>query len=176
MIHNAFKSLFVLLLTLTSLAAYANEDLAKLTQINRYWNDNIIQGADKDIWGVENYWATPQETLEKGMGDCEDIAIGKLFSALESGIDPAKLRLAHVVLTHRSGEEEAHMVLAYYETPTSEPLYLDNTTALIRPASKREDLREVVTLGFEGIFVNNLKRANANQSKLWTSLVSRTSF
>lgn len=35
---------------------------------------------------------------------------------------------------------EAHMVLTYFETPSSEPLVLDNLRKTIQPASKRDDL------------------------------------
>ena len=35
---------------------------------------------------------------------------------------------------------EAHMVLTYFETSSSEPLVLDNLRKTIQPASKRDDL------------------------------------
>jgi hypothetical protein len=28
--------------------------------------------SDKDVWNVADYWQTPQETMDKGTGDCED--------------------------------------------------------------------------------------------------------
>ena len=37
---------------------------------------NIIEGkGDYEIWGINDYWATPYETLQKGAGDCEDLSI-----------------------------------------------------------------------------------------------------
>ena len=44
------------------------------------------------------------------------------------------------------------MVLAYYATPDSAPLILDNLDGAIRPASQRTDLQPVFSFKSEGIF------------------------
>jgi hypothetical protein len=37
--------------------------------------NNIDYCYDKEQYGVADYWATPEETLASGKGDCEDMAI-----------------------------------------------------------------------------------------------------
>lgn len=50
---------------------------------------------DRDIWGIEDHWATPREFLQLG-GDCEDFAIAKYFALRELGIAPDAMRIAGV--------------------------------------------------------------------------------
>src|SRR5690625_319973 len=49
----------------------------QLEAINRFWNQIAVAGEDIDIWGVEDYWASPLETLGVGAADCEDYEIGR---------------------------------------------------------------------------------------------------
>ena len=44
------------------------------------------------------------------------------------------------------------MVLAYYATPQSEPLILDNLIGEIRPASRRPDLTPVFSFNGQGLW------------------------
>lgn len=166
---SAIISLF---LSATAVAQSPSE-IQLLVEINNKWNRSIMASTDLAVWGVEDYWATPAETLQKGQGDCEDFAIGKMFSAIEAGISPAKLRLIAVELTHLNGSKESHMVLGYYASRNSEPLILDNLVSFIKPVSQRTDLAERLSIGFEGIFVNNKLQAPATQSASWKSMVSR---
>lgn len=46
-------------------------------------------------WGVEDYWATPGEFVEKD-GDCEDYAIAKFFALRSLGHEDLDLRVAVV--------------------------------------------------------------------------------
>ena len=65
---------------LTSLAEA--DDAARLDGVNRFFNRRIAFRDDLQVWHVEDYWASPLETLQQGMGDCEDFAIAKYFSLL----------------------------------------------------------------------------------------------
>ena len=56
------------------------------------------------------------------------------------GVQIERLRITYVKSERRN---QAHMVLAYYEDPTKEPLILDNLTSKILPATKRPDLTPV---------------------------------
>ncbi len=109
---------------------------------------------DQEVWNQVDYWASPLETLDKGMGDCEDFAIAKYFSLLAVGVPPARLRLVYVRLQigGAGGPSQAHMVLAYYATPQAEPLILDNLVTEIRPASRRPDLTPVFSFNSEGLW------------------------
>jgi len=119
-------------------------DLEKLESVNRYFNQRIRWVEDPVLWQQDDYWATLLETLAKEAGDCEDFAIAKYVSLLLAGMQEQQLRLTYVRMQRGPfTEPEAHMILAYYATPTSEPLILDNLDDEIKPASRRPDLTPV---------------------------------
>lgn len=116
-------------------------ELQKLDLVNNFFN-TLSWRSDLENWGVEDYWATPLETLIRGAGDCEDFAIGKYFTLLEAGVDEERLRLSYVWRWHE-GEREAHLVLAYYAEEGSRPLILDNLVADALVLEERQDLEKV---------------------------------
>jgi len=153
----------------------------KLVRINDLFNRYIRFEADQDIWGEEDYWATPLETIGKGRGDCEDIAIAKYFSLTTAGVPVNKLRLVYVRATvkHFSGPvQQAHMVLAYYPAPNAEPLILDNLVARIRPAGQRRDLLPIFSFNSEaiwsGVSASASKDPGSRQMTRWQDLQQRT--
>jgi len=129
----------------------------KLKRINEFFNRKILFLDDIQIWGQTDYWATPLETLAKGKGDCEDFTIAKYFTLLSAGMPNEQLRLIYVkarIGGPASNVTQAHMVLAWYETPEAEPLILDNLITDIRPASRRADLQPVFSFNSMGIWSN----------------------
>ncbi|WP_459936463.1 transglutaminase-like cysteine peptidase [Desulfonatronum parangueonense] len=120
-------------------------DLEKLEKVNQFFNTRIMYVTDMELWGVEDYWATPFEFLSRNAGDCEDFAIAKYFTLKAMGVKEEKLNIMYVKALQFG---IAHMVLAYYSTPEAEPLILDNYIDAILPASKRPDLLPV--FGFNG--------------------------
>lgn len=136
-------------------SAKSQGDEAKLKRINDFVNRNIGFEDDFSIWQQSDYWATPLETIGQGRGDCEDFAIFKYLSLRAAGIPDSRLRLIYVkakLNTPNGPMLQAHMVLAYYATPNTEPLVLDNLDATIRPASKRSDLHPVFSFNGGAIF------------------------
>ncbi|MGF1691050.1 transglutaminase-like cysteine peptidase [Photobacterium kagoshimensis] len=108
----------------------------RLESINRFFNQ--LQFIDDDkLWGETDYWATPNEFIGVGGGDCEDFSIAKYFSLLSLGIDDEKLRLVYVKALTLN---QFHMVVAYYPHPAAVPLLLDNLDGEIKPATERLDL------------------------------------
>jgi predicted transglutaminase-like cysteine proteinase len=104
-------------------------DLEKLEQANAFFNSRIRWREDAETWGQSDYWATPLEVMGSGAADCEDFAIAKYATLVLSGVDIDKLRITYVkaqLLGKDDPANSAHMVLAYYPTPTAEPLILDN--------------------------------------------------
>ena len=137
------------------LAGLAGQDeAAKLLAVNDFFNRRIVFASDQEIWGQNDYWASPLEMLEKGRGDCEDYVIGKYFSLIAAGMPSSKLRLVYVraQIGGSDGAVQAHMVLAYYATPGAEPLVLDSLIGEIRPASRRPDLAPVFSFNGEGLW------------------------
>lgn len=127
-----------------------SDEQALLQQVNRFVNRSVRFVSDQQAWGQNDYWATPAETLSRGLGDCEDFAIAKYFSLVRLGIPSAKLRLTFVKALRQN---QAHMVLAYYASPDAQPLILDNLDAQIRPASERSDLLPVYAFNDLGVFL-----------------------
>jgi len=84
-------------------------DDQKLAQANRFFNTRSRWTQDPEIWGENDYWATPLELMGRGMGDCEDFAIAKYVTR----------------------------VLAYHPSATEEPVILDTLITDIRPATTR---------------------------------------
>ncbi|WP_245579331.1 transglutaminase-like cysteine peptidase [Chitinilyticum aquatile] len=159
-----------------SLRSLPDED--KLKRVNEYFNRRIRFEDDQLVWKQADYWATLGETLAKGAGDCEDFTIAKFVTLRELGIAAEKLRLTYVkarIGGASSSVTVAHMVLAYYATPDSEPLILDNLLTDIKPASSRPDLSPVFSFNNEGIFAGSAQRPSAGVDRLsrWKDLLLR---
>lgn len=131
-------------------------DAERLKQVNQFFNRKVVFADDLAIWGQTDYWATPLETMGKGSGDCEDFVIAKFFTLKMMGVPEGKLRLIYVYARMGSGPDapkQAHMVLAFYATPESDPLVLDNLLGDVRSASLRPDLLPVFSFNAQGVFV-----------------------
>jgi len=152
---------------------------AKVASVNIFFNQRIRFVEDIVVWGQNDYWATPLETLYKGAGDCEDFAIAKYFTLLALGIPPARLRLTYVrAAMNREGEISfiPHMVLAYYPQSGKEPLVLDNLVESIQPASARADLRPVFSFNSEGLWEQisgNASSVSPDRLSRWRDLLQR---
>ena len=112
---------------------------AMLNLVNNFFN-RLVFKSDQENWGQADYWASPLEFLISNAGDCEDFAIAKYFTLIAMGVEIERLRITYVKSEKLN---QAHMVLAYYEDPSKEPLILDNLNAKILPATKRPDLTPV---------------------------------
>ena len=126
----------------------------RLQAINEFFNRRVQFRDDLEVWGQVDFWASPFEMLEKGAGDCEDFAVAKYFSLISAGMAAQKLRLVYVraQMGGPGGALQAHMVLAYYATPSAEPLILDNLITEVRPASRRPDLTPVFSFNADGLW------------------------
>lgn len=131
--------------------AAAMDDPARLQAVNRFFNERIAFAPDAVVWGQEDYWASPLETLAQGRGDCEDYAIAKYASLLAAGVAPQRLRLVYV-RAQIGAQAQAHMVLAYQAADAETPLILDNLRADVLPAHQRPDLTPVFSFSTEGLW------------------------
>lgn len=151
-----------------------NEIDDQLYAVNRFFN-KIDFVDDKEHWGKSDYWATPIEFLATNAGDCEDFTIAKYFSLIELGVPAEKLRLMYVTATR---PRQAHMVLAYYETPKSVPLVLDNINKRILPATQRRDLIPIYSFNGDGLWHaksqgQGRRLQSKNNNSLWKNLTER---
>ncbi len=133
-------------------------EVEKVERVNAFFNNLVRWRQDIDVWGRNDYWATPLETMARREGDCEDFSVAKYMTLLLAGIEVNKMRITYVkaqIGRHDSNATEAHMVLAYYPTPSADPLILDNMISEVRPASRREDLRPVFGFNSQGLWVGS---------------------
>jgi predicted transglutaminase-like cysteine proteinase len=159
-------------------ANLSTDETARLQAINQFFNQRILFRSDTEVWGQEDYWASPLEMMGKGEGDCEDYAVAKYFSLLLTGVAESKLRLVYVraKLGSLDGPAVAHMVLAYYPQPGAEPMILDNLISEVRPASRRPDLSPVFSFNGEGLWQGTgLQSAGDPVARLskWRDLLSK---
>jgi predicted transglutaminase-like cysteine proteinase len=83
--------------------------------INRAVNGVINHKSDRELYGVADYWAGFRATVERGAGDCEDIALVKMWMLNALGIPldrihlvlvrSQELRADHAVLIVRFGDD-----------------------------------------------------------------------
>lgn len=143
--------------------------------VNRFFN-KVRFISDEQHWHRNDYWATPVEFLSTNGGDCEDFSIAKYFTLLELGVPDERLRITYVKALKLN---QAHMVLAYYETPTSEPLILDNLVPGILPASLRDDLLPIYSFNGSSLWISKEKgqgrmiEGGSSRIKLWRDLKIR---
>jgi predicted transglutaminase-like cysteine proteinase len=147
--------------------------LQKLQNVNQFFNQLYFVN-DINLWGQKDYWATPLEFLGANAGDCEDFTIAKYFSLREIGIADKKLRLIYVKAIDYN---QFHMVLAYYETPDSVPLILDNLIPQIKPANKRGDLLPIYSFNGTNLWLMKSKNGqlagDSSRLSLWNDLRDR---
>jgi predicted transglutaminase-like cysteine proteinase len=113
----------------------------KLQYINGFFN-RWPSANDIDNFGEEEYWASPEEFMEKGGGDCEDYAIIK-YLALHYFSWPAedlwvvlvtnkKTKVKHAALAARNGKKT--FILCNLSRPAylliPEKQYMENFTPL----------------------------------------------
>jgi len=138
---------------------------ALLGEINRAINLSIRPMSDLAQYGVEDYWASPLESLGSGAGDCEDYAIAKYVALEESGIAPADLQLEIV----RDIEHQAtHAVVEVRYK--DEWLILDNRTLLIMN-TEQTHYYPLLALDHEGVrtFATEVARRRAIQERVAVS-------
>lgn len=146
----------------------------QLEAVNHFFNQMAFVD-DLVVWGKRDYWATPFEFLGAGAGDCEDYSIAKYVSLRDLGIADDKLRLIYVKALQLN---QFHMVLAYYPTPASVPLLLDNLNPEIKPATERPDLQPIYSFNGSKLWLMKLRGqgehvGDASRLKHWNNLRQR---
>lgn len=156
------------------------EESAILIRVNQFFNQRIRFDSDLNIWGLKDYWATPLQTLGKQQGDCEDFSIAKYMTLILMGVPSEQLRLVYVKAAiggAASRTRQAHMVVAYYSEPNTEPLILDNLVGEILPAGQRPDLKPIYSFNSSGLWVGGATAAVAAKPEqrlsLWRDVLSR---
>ncbi|WP_442107879.1 transglutaminase-like cysteine peptidase [Pseudomonas sp. NUPR-001] len=149
-------------------------DQEKLQRVNDFFNRTIRYGEDIDVWKQSDYWASPMQTVEKGMGDCEDFALAKFFTLQLLGIADSQLRMVYATQT---ATQQAHMVLGYWANEQAEPVLLDNLEKAMLPISQRNDLNVKFAFDERNLFSFDHARlqwvSGVDQLPNWQPLLQR---
>ncbi|MCO6187040.1 transglutaminase-like cysteine peptidase [Rhizobium sp. L1K21] len=111
----------------------------RMIAINASVNRSIRYQSDATLYGAADHWATPDETLSNGKGDCEDFAILKMALLAKEGVALSDMALVvvfdqgrglyHAVLDVRAGgrhfilDNLHEAVLSDQQLPNYLPLY-----------------------------------------------------
>ena len=149
----------------------------QLAGVNAFFDEHIQYATDDVVFKEKDYWATPSELFGHSRGDCEDYAIAKYVALLHLGIDSSKLRLIYVkAKIGRSRVTQAHMVLGYYDSPSSDPLVLDSLVSNVLPGSQRTDLIPVFSFNDSGVWQpGKTAQVSSSTSRLskWRDVIER---
>lgn len=115
-----------------------------LAQVNILVNSNIEYAYDITQYGVDDYWASPQEVVANGKGDCEDYAFLKRDILIKMGIPKERFKIIHADVIESSSVAspmvEQHIVLAYYrDEQSNNPIILDNMRTEVMYLRSRTD-------------------------------------
>jgi predicted transglutaminase-like cysteine proteinase len=157
------------------LSLQTSAESEKLEKVNAFFNQMRF-ASDEEIWHQKDYWATRMEFIGMGAGDCEDFVIGKYFTLKQLGISTDKLFFTYVKAIKY---QQAHMVLTYFETPTSVPLVLDNINFKILPATQRNDLIPVYSFNGDALYLakqqglGQVVPSGMQKNKKWFDLIDK---
>ncbi len=134
--------------------------------------NRIIYTKDITLWGQKDYWATPEETLRRFKGDCEDIAIAKYFSLLRQGMPSERLRLVYLLLPS-TNPKIYHLVLEYHHED-GRIYVLDNRYNKIHQADDEHYSQTIVTFDLYNMWINEQRVGDSQiRMKKWGALVKR---
>jgi predicted transglutaminase-like cysteine proteinase len=116
----------------------------RLQAANEWVNAALAYASDEEVYGVGDHWATLAETLDKGRGDCEDIAIVKMWLLNAAGVKLSAMRLVVLKDTLRNLD---HAVLSVVEG--GHQYVLDNTTWKVGRADWMRGYQPIYALSSE---------------------------
>ena len=117
------------------------DPIAKLKLIQGEVNQRIRWAHDLDNMGVADFWANAGETLRRGTGDSEDIAIVKMQALKAAGFDPKDLYIS----IGRHSTRGAHILLL---ARTATGFFaLDDGVQGILPAGQVARFTPIMTIG-----------------------------
>lgn len=108
----------------------------KLTYVNHFMN-RFDYGEDIMVWGVEDYWATPREYMEKKIGDCKAIAIAKYYALRELRVDTNNMYIA-TVNDPTAGRDSYHVVLVVMDGSDRYVLDMQNNRGVTKNSAYKQ--------------------------------------
>jgi predicted transglutaminase-like cysteine proteinase len=124
----------------------------RLQAANEGINALLPYANDEDVYGVGDYWATLQESMARGRGDCEDIAIAKMWLLNAAGVDLSNMRLVVLKDTLRNLD---HAVLSVVED--GHQYVLDNTAWKVGRADWMRGYRPIYALSAQQSWIYGMR-------------------
>lgn len=125
-------------------ASMAMPGKAALAAVNSWANAKIRYVEDRELYGKADYWAAAGETLRRGAGDCEDIAIAKMQVLAAMGVPRDAMYLTIARDLARAAD---HAVLVV--RLDGQNWLLDNATDQLLDASQSYDYRPIMSFSGE---------------------------
>lgn len=121
--------------------------------VNRAVNAAIRYQTDAVAWGSEDYWASPQETIARGVGDCEDYALVKLAMLAALGVPETEMI---VVVVKDLSRGIGHAILAVKAGEGYD--VLDNLTDMVRSDAEIATYVPLYSIGHAGAWIHGKRR------------------
>ena len=121
--------------------------------VNIAINHSVAYAPDSPSGPAGDEWSTPFETLARGAGDCEDLAIAKFYLLIASGAPREGVRLLYAIYRwpDPAARPQPHLVTVA-GWPLADPCVLDCINPLLVPLSRRDDLEPLFSFDQLGIW------------------------
>ncbi len=129
----------------------------RLQAVNEGINALLAYASDEEVYGVGDYWATLQESMARGRGDCEDIAIAKMWLLNAAGVDLSSMRLVVLKDTLRNVD---HAVLSVVDD--GHQYVLDNTAWKVGRADWMRGYRPIYALSSQQSWIYGARVPSAS--------------
>jgi len=124
-------------------SANASSGLAEpdlLARVNQWVNREIAYVNDDRNYRQRDFWATAEQTIARGKGDCEDFAILKMQMLRAAGVDADRMKL--VLLRDLAANADHAFLLVQTDAGK---LVLDNVTDRLYDGSRANAVRPVLS-------------------------------
>ena len=128
---------------------------AQAAHIQAAVNRRVTYRGDYDNWGFDDYWATADETMARGSGDCEDIAIVKYQALRRLGFAERDL---YLTMGRAEGRGEHATLLVRVD---GRFLVLDDRQARPVPAEAFSRFEPMLTFGSGRSWVHGVGASTA---------------
>lgn len=119
---------------------HGHPGMAALGAVNSWANARIRYVEDRDLYGRADYWASAGETLRRGAGDCEDIAIAKMQLLAAIGVPRSDM---YLTIARDLARNADHALLVVKLDGRN--WLLDNSTDQVLDASASYDYRPIMS-------------------------------
>lgn len=127
----------------------------KISGINRTVNRLVRYQPDAENYGSKDYWATPDEILARGKGDCEDYAILKMAALKAAGLPPEAMS---VVVLRDIRRNLYHAVLAI--TTSQGHFILDNLSDEVKLDRALPSYQPLFSVSADRSWIHGVKTSN----------------